>query len=83
MLRFTLSTDANPETPAFYPAGVELYLRDREVVLVPVPAPEGARTESAPHGFQVSLPAGLLSPGAYAFHLAGARESLRWTLLVR
>jgi len=65
--------------------GAEVFIRENSIVIVPtfepVPGDLQARTKESP--VLITLPGGLLEPGEYVVTLAGARDSLRWRVVVR
>lgn len=65
--------------------GAEVFIRENSIVIVPTfertPGDLQARTQDSP--VLITLPGGLLEPGDYVVTLAGARDSLRWTVVVR
>lgn len=65
--------------------GADVFMRDTAVVVVPVfeTVTGDLRTRSRESVVLLTLPAGLLPPGPHTVTLAGARESLSWTLQVR
>ncbi len=65
--------------------GAEVYLHHESVVIVPTfePVPDNLTARSRESTVLVTLPPGLLKPGQHIFTLAGARDSARWTVLVR
>jgi hypothetical protein len=65
--------------------GAEVFVRADGVVIVPVfePVPGDLRARARECTVLLTLPAGLLAPGAHQFTLAGSRESLGWSVLVR
>ncbi len=65
--------------------GADVFVLDNSIVIVPtferIPGDLQARTQDSP--VLLTLPGGLLEPGEYVITLAGARDSLRWTAVVR
>ena len=82
-LRLSFALEPDPAAEGLRIGTVELYLRDNSAVLVPVFAPASAAAPATPAVLACEIPAGLLAPGAHVFTLAGARDSVRWSVLVR
>jgi hypothetical protein len=82
-LRLSFALASDPAAEGLRIGAVELYLRDQSAVLVPVFAPATAAAPATPTVLACEVPAGLLAPGTHVFTLAGARDSVRWTVLVR
>jgi len=79
-LQFTCSVPDTKEQLA----GAELYLRDQDLVLIPVfeRVPGDLQTRSRESLVQIEIPAGTFAPGPLNALLIGARESQRWTIEV-
>jgi hypothetical protein len=80
-LQFTARVEGDHEQLG----GAAVYIRDDQVVIVPAfePVPGDLRARTREGNVLLTLPAGLLAPGQHHFTLAGSRDSLRWTVLVR
>ena len=80
-LQFTATLDNDHEQLG----GAEVFVRDDSVVIVPTfePVPGDLTIRTRESNVLLTLPAGLLAPGQHIVTLAGARDSLRWTVLVR
>lgn len=65
--------------------GAQLYVRENVVVIVPTfeAVPGDLRTRTRESDVLLTLPAGALKVGENILTLAGARDSIRWTVLVR
>lgn len=65
--------------------GAEIYIHEGSVVIVPTfePIPGDLKTRTRESNVLLTLPAGLLPPGEHVITLAGARNSLRWNVVVR
>lgn len=81
LLQFTARVESDHEQLG----GAAVYIREDQVVIVPTfePVPGELRARTRDGNVLLTLPAGLLAPGQHHFTLAGARDSLRWTVLVR
>lgn len=79
-LRFTVALDTDRERIG----GADLFLRDQTVVIVPTFVGTASSTSAAREQIvQITLPAALLAPGTHVFTLAGGRDSVNWSILVR
>ncbi len=80
-LQFTATLDTDHEQLG----GAEVFVRDDGIVVVPTfePVPGDLTIRTRESNVLLTLPAGLLPPGMHVVTLAGARDSLRWTVLVR
>ena len=80
-LQFTATLDNDHEQLG----GAEVFVRDDAVIIVPTfePVPGDLIISTRESNVLLTLPAGLLPPGTHVVTLAGARDSLRWTVLVR
>ena len=80
-LQFTARIDNDHEQLA----GAEVYIREDTVVIVPTfePVPGALQARAKEGDVLLTLPAGLLAPGRHTVTLAGARDSLSWTVMVR
>lgn len=80
-LQFTARLESDHEQLG----GAEIYVREDSVVIVPTfePVPDNLTARTRESTVLVTLPPGLLKPGQHIFTLAGARDSARWTVLVR
>jgi len=80
-IQFVCQVDSDKEQLG----GADIFLHDSSVVIVPyfetIVGALQVRTRDSV--VLITLPAGLLPVGAHTVTLAGARESLRWTLQVR
>lgn len=76
---------ARLETDREQLGGAEVFLRENTIVIVPTfePVPGDLQTRSKETPVLLTLPGGMLEPGEYVVTLAGARDSLRWTVVVR
>ncbi len=85
MLPARIQFVARFETDREQLGGAEVFLRENTIVIVPtfeaVPGDLQARSKESP--VLLTLPGGLLGPGEYLITLAGARDSLRWSVVVR
>lgn len=66
-------------------AGADVYVRDETIVIAPTfePVPGGLQSRARADAVLLTLPSGVLAPGVHTVTLAGADDSLRWTLMVR
>ncbi len=80
-LQFTARLENDHEQPG----GAEIFIRDDVVVIVPTfePVPGALQVRSKETTVLLTLPPGALAPGRHTILLAGARESLRWSVMVR
>lgn len=80
-LQFTCTVPDNKEQLS----GAEVYLRDRELTLIPTfeKIEGGLLARTAESVVLIEIPAGTLKPGRYVATLVGARQSQRWNLDVR
>lgn len=65
--------------------GAEVFVRQNSVVVVPTfeRVSGDLQTRSRDGSVLLTLPGGMLEPGEYVVTLAGAVDSLRWTVVVR
>ncbi len=79
-LQFTCSVPDTKEQLA----GAELYLREPDLVLIPVfeRVPGDLQARSRESLVQIEIPAGTFQPGILNAVLIGARESQKWTITV-
>lgn len=65
--------------------GAQIFVRENSVVIVPTfePVPGDLQVRSRESDVLLTLPSGVLQPGTHVFTLAGARDSVRWTVFVR
>jgi hypothetical protein len=80
-LQFTAHIESDREQLA----GADVYVRDDTIVIAPTfePVPGDLQSRARADVVLLTLPAGVLAPGAHTVTLAGARDSLRWTMMVR
>lgn len=80
-LQFTCTVPDNKEQLA----GAEVYVRDRELTLIPSfeKIEGGLLARTTESVVLIEIPAGTLKPGSYVATLVGARQSQRWNLDVR
>lgn len=80
-LQFTCTVPDNKEQLA----GAELFVRDRELTLIPTfeKIEGGLLARSAESVVLIELPAGTFASGRYQATLIGARQSQRWHIEVR
>lgn len=80
-VQFTALLDSNRETLA----AAEIYIREGVVVIVPTFEATAGALEARSKEVTIALdwPVGLLPAGLHTLTLAGARDSLRWSVLVR
>jgi hypothetical protein len=79
-IQFTCTLPDNSEQPA----GGQLYLREGELVVVPLfeKLDGGLLARSRESTILLTVPAGAIKPGRYEVTLIGAQTSRRWTLQV-
>ncbi|HEY0966595.1 MAG TPA: hypothetical protein VGD88_04320 [Opitutaceae bacterium] len=80
-LQFTCSVPDNKEQLK----GAEVYVRDRELTLIPTfeKIEGGLLARTTESVVLLEIPAGTLKPGRYLATIVGARQSQRWNLDVR
>lgn len=80
-LQFTARLDGDHE----HLGGAQVFVRENTIVVVPTfeSVPGELRARSRESAVLLTLPGRFLKPGDYEVTLAGARDSLRWSLQVR
>jgi hypothetical protein len=85
LMPLRLQFTAQIETDHEQLGGAQVFVRENSVVIVPTfePVPGKLQARTRESDVLLTLPAGALQPGEHIFTLAGARDSIRWTVLVR